>query len=639
MNKNNIVSTNGLCIGCNRCISACPLVEVNRAVVEDGKSKILVDADSCVRCGKCIKACSHLAREFEDDTDAFFEDLKRGKKISILVAPSFAANYPTEYKQVLGYLKSLGAGHMISVSFGADITTWGYLNYMTKHHLVGGISQPCPVIVDYIEKYVPELVDKLLPVHSPMMCAAIYARKYMKIADSFAFISPCIAKKLEIMRSQNGDMISYNVTFEHLMKKLRTVPISHYEAVDEMEYGLGSVYPMPGGLKENVEHFLGKEVFVRQIEGEEHAYRFLRDYAGRVRQGGKLPFLVDALNCGAGCLYGTATEDRPSTGDEVLFEVQNMRLQTAKKRGSAWSDKTSHKMRLGRLNRMFRRLKLEDFICEYDKNKAIPILNVTGPQLEEGYLRLNKKTKEDRTLNCSACGYKSCMDMATAIMRGFNRPENCIHFVKAQVETEKDKIAQLSQHNEQERDFVKASYQKVFAQFIQIHSAMQELTKGNQATAMDIGDLTEKLNQLKQSAGIMGERLQDVEASVKEYDGVNKEIIHISSNTVMLALNASIESARAGEAGKGFAVISKQVNHLAEETRQTVLAGEVKSEAMFPAIAQLNQATEQMIENIKEINKKASSIAASSQEITAQVALIGTTIETIKGDMNQVVER
>lgn len=639
MEKNSLISTNDLCIGCNRCIAACPLVEVNRAVVENGKSRVLVDADSCVRCGKCIKACSHLAREFKDDTDSFFEDLKQGKKISILIAPSFAVNYPNEYKHVLGYLKSLGAGHMISVSFGADITTWGYLNYITQHNLVGGISQPCPAIVDYIEKYVPDLINKLVPIHSPMMCAAIYARKYKNITDKFAFISPCIAKKSEIMRPQNGGLISYNVTFEHLMKKLNTVNISRYEAVDELEYGLGSVYPMPGGLKENVEHFLGKKVFVRQIEGEEHAYSFLRDYASRMKRGGELPFLVDALNCGSGCLYGTGTENRPENGDRVLFEVQNKRMQAVNKQKSEWSEGVSYKARLKRLNKNFSTLKLDDFICVYNKNNALSILEVTEKQLEEGFLRLKKETKEMKTLNCSACGYKSCKEMATAIMRGFNRPENCIHFVKAQVEKEKEMVLQLSKENEQEKDFVKESYQRVFEQFLHIHTAMQELTKGNQTAAEDLSDLTDTLNQLNQFANTMGTRLQDVEASVKEYEGVNKEIIHISSDTVMLALNASIESARAGEAGKGFAVISKQVNHLAEQTRKTVSDGEVKSQEMFPAIAQLNQATEHMIENIKEINEKASSIAASSQEIMAQAELIGDTIETIKEDMNQVVQR
>lgn len=638
MSDKSIITTNELCIGCNKCISVCPLVEVNRAVVENGKSRIIVDEDSCVRCGKCIKACSHLAREYEDDTDTFFQDLKKGKKISILIAPAFAANYPREYKQVLGYLKSLGVSHMISVSFGADITTWGYLNYITQHQLTGGISQPCPAIVDYIEKYVPELVDKLVPVHSPMMCAAIYARKYLNITEDFAFISPCIAKKSEIMRPQNKGYISYNVTFEHLMKRLKSVNISSYEAADELEYGLGSIYPMPGGLKENVEHFLGKEVFVRQIEGEEHAYRFLHDYAKRVKQNGKLPFLIDALNCGSGCLYGTATEQRSQNSDDILLEVHNKRLQTENRRDE-WSGKASPQARLKRLNQKFHNLRLEDFICKYNKDKYLNILKVTEKDLEEGFRRLNKKTKENRTLDCSACGYKSCREMATAVMRGFNRPENCIHYVKGQVEMEKDKISQLSQEIEQEHLFIKDSYQKVFEEFSNIHCAMQELTAGNQMAAENLVELTDTLSQLNEFTNTMTDRLQDVESSVKEYDNVNKEIIHISTETVILALNASIESARAGEAGKGFAVISKQVNQLAQQTKQTVAAGEVKSEAMFPAIAQLNYATEQMLERIQKINDKAASIAASSQEITAKAELIGETIETIKEGMNEVVQR
>ena len=67
---------------------------------------------------------------------------------------------------------------MISVSYGADICTWAYINYIQKHNFLGGISQPCPAVVGYIEKYVPELIPKLMPVQSPMMCSAIYVKKY-----------------------------------------------------------------------------------------------------------------------------------------------------------------------------------------------------------------------------------------------------------------------------------------------------------------------------------------------------------------------------------------------------------------------------------------------------------------------------
>lgn len=164
------VYTNENCIGCNKCISVCPVLTANYAVEENGGNKIVVDGDACIHCGACFDACEHNARSFRDDTERFFEDLKKGEKISLLLAPAFLANYPKEYASVLGGLKKLGVNHLISVSFGADITTWGYIKYITENNFTGGISQPCPAVVNYIEKYVPELLPKLIPVHSPLMC-------------------------------------------------------------------------------------------------------------------------------------------------------------------------------------------------------------------------------------------------------------------------------------------------------------------------------------------------------------------------------------------------------------------------------------------------------------------------------------
>ena len=115
----------------------------------------------------------------------------------------------------------MGVNRIISVSFGADITTWGYVKYISEHHFTGGISQPCPAVVSYIEHYVPELIPSLVPVQSPLMCAAIYAKKYEKITDRLAFISPCIAKKDEIMDENNKGYVSYNITFDHLMDYVR----------------------------------------------------------------------------------------------------------------------------------------------------------------------------------------------------------------------------------------------------------------------------------------------------------------------------------------------------------------------------------------------------------------------------------
>ena len=174
-NRESLVFTNDKCIGCNKCIGACSCMGANIAVTDNGSNRIEVDADKCISCGACFDACEHNAREFRDDTNDFFAALKRGEKVSILLAPAFKANYPNEYEKVLGGLKALGVNRIISVSFGADITTWGYLNYISQNNFLGGISQPCPAVVAYIERYTPELLPKLFPVQSPLMCAAIYS--------------------------------------------------------------------------------------------------------------------------------------------------------------------------------------------------------------------------------------------------------------------------------------------------------------------------------------------------------------------------------------------------------------------------------------------------------------------------------
>ena len=96
-----LVYTNASCTGCNKCVRSCPVLTANIAT-EAGK--VMVDSDKCIACGACFDACPHQARDFYDDTENFFAALAAGKKISVILAPAFLANYPTEYQKVLGYL-------------------------------------------------------------------------------------------------------------------------------------------------------------------------------------------------------------------------------------------------------------------------------------------------------------------------------------------------------------------------------------------------------------------------------------------------------------------------------------------------------------------------------------------------------
>lgn len=636
------VFTNENCIGCNRCISACPVLSANKAVSVNGQARIEVNQEQCINCGACFDVCEHEAREYRDDTERFFEDLKKGEKISLLLAPAFLANYPREYESVLGGLKELGVNRIISVSFGADITTWAYINYITKNNFYGGISQPCPAVVNYIETYIPELLPKLMPVHSPMMCAAIYAKKYANITDKLAFISPCIAKKNEIEDPNNGGYISYNVTFDHLMRYVREHKISGRSVKDEIEYGLGSIYPMPGGLKENVYWFCGNDMFIRQIEGERHTYDFLEDYKERVLGGKELPFMVDALNCAQGCIYGTGVEEEKTKSDDILYEIQKIKSRSTKAARGPWAAKSTPKQRLAQLNRQFAKLNLNDFIRHYtDKSKGHEILKPSQAELSGIFAGMNKTTKELSTINCGACGYKTCEHMAIAIFNDCNCESSCVHYIKDQAE-ERGRQAQLAAEEsavanieiKRRNDLIAGIVEGLNADFGELDLSIHQMANGNSNNAQESTAITGSMAEVMEFCNQMKDSFSNITELLDKLESNNNDITSIANQTNLLSLNASIEAARAGQAGRGFAVVAEEIKNLSENSRATAVDSNNNKEEISKAIENLLRESEHLVEIVNEVNERMTNLAASTEQIAASTD----TVQEISSDLKKKAE-
>ena len=642
-----LVVTNDNCIGCNKCISVCSCVGACRSSEAEGRNRIDVDGSKCLACGACFDVCEHSAREFIDDTEEFFNALKKGERISLLLAPAFKANYPGEYEKVLGGLKGLGVNRIISVSFGADITTWGYLNYIQKHNFTGGISQPCPAVVGYIERYIPELIPKLFPVQSPMMCAAIYARKVMGITDKLAFISPCIAKKLEMEEPANKGYIQYNVTFSHLMEYVKRHNIHGDLCSDEIEYGLGSLYPMPGGLKENVYWFLGESVFIRQIEGEKHMYEFLEKNKDRIAKD-KTPYLfIDALNCADGCLCGTATEPEISKTDDALYNVLKIREDVKKNSlASAWSKKLSPKQRLRKFNHQFRNLDLNDYLRTYENLSAQCQNSIPSEEQKQAIFNsMNKTTYETQHINCSCCGYDSCEDMVTAIHNGFNKKENCIYYIKNQVEEQRENAMMLARENEEEKEIVKKHGENIIItvneindSFEVLHEAVDNMADGNASNAEESTEIAKHMHEITDFCRDLNKSMYEINDMIAELTHNNEDVVSIAEQTNLLALNASIEAARAGEAGRGFAVVADEINNLATSSRDTASRSNASQGKILQYVSKIIEDSQNLMDITTDINLRVDSLAASTEQIAASAEVILTTSDDVKDRLGTLVE-
>ncbi len=640
-----VVRTNDKCIGCNRCIRACSCTGANIAVEKDRGNVIEVDQDKCIGCGACIDACEHGAREYIDDVDVFFDDLSKGKKISVIIAPAFLANYPQDYAKYLGMLKKLGVNRFISVSFGADITTWGYIKYITERNFYGGISQPCPAVVGYIERYLPELLPKLMPVQSPMMCTAIYAKKYLNVDDKLAFISPCIAKKNEIDDPNNRGYVSYNLTFSRLVAYLKEHPVSGatpYE--DEIEYGLGSIYPMPGGLKENVYWLLGEDALVRQMEGEHHMYEYLQRNKDRIK-GGKTSYLfVDALNCTNGCLYGTGVDNRKTLNEDVFMTIQKIKADSKNdSKKSAWGRNMTPAKRLAALNKQFEGLNLEDFLRKYTDRSADCALRIpSNAELEAIYKKLKKDTEEKRHIDCSCCGYSTCKDMAIAIYNGFSHHHNCVHYIKDRAYEEKDKAIELADEVKRVQEELNAKKASVVdginENFENLMDSINQIEKVSADNARETNGITESMAEVNDFATNLREVLSSIEGYLEKLGANNADVIAISNQTNLLALNASIEAARAGEAGKGFAVVAEEIKALAEDSKTTADDSNKNNNDIKTTVDKLIEESERLAEIVESVDARAKSLVASSEETSESIGMMQTLTRNVEDSLKQVLE-
>jgi iron only hydrogenase large subunit-like protein/prefoldin subunit 5 len=622
------------CVGCNSCVRVCPVHEANKAILsDDGRMVITIDDQKCIKCGECIKVCSHQARTYSDDTDVFWDDLNAGRDLTLIVAPSVKIAFDGYWRHVLKWMRTRGVKAVYDVSYGADICTWAHLELIKKNPDAKIISQPCAAITNYVLKYRPELIPYLSPVQSPMLCLAVYLRKYLGVTGKIAALSPCIAKKSEF--EQTG-LIDYNVTFERLKQKFTEnnihFPVSHAKGGDiksrenycDFEFdaaqGLeGSFYPHPGGLKENL-LIHNKGLNIKNSEGTSKVYADLDTYAEEKEE--NLPDVFDVLSCEYGCNSGPAIGNKYSVFalDAVMKNVKDYTVCKRKKQKRFGTDP--------QFSYFSKTLRLEDFLRAY-RAENIGLREPTESEINRAFESMHKYTPAEQNFNCHACGFNSCREMASAICKGLNKPENCLQYAKSTAENNSRKLAEVNVDILKLVEQLRQVSESLVTSIGYVSSDARTIDHLNDKNSAEMNMISDNISELNNLTDRIVQAMTDINNGIATYNEMTASVNGIARQINLLSLNASIEAARAGQAGRGFAVVAGEIRELANKSQVAVGSAEAGNEkiqssirSVSAIISSIDEATEQLARMIQKMSRNMEQTSESGKSITKSVAVV-----------------
>jgi iron only hydrogenase large subunit-like protein len=432
-----------LCIMCYACVRTCPVKAIH---VHVGGDFPQVNPDRCIGCGECVTICNTKALSYRssiEDAKALFAS---GKRIAAILSPSISAEFDdiSDHRKFVTMIKALGVHFVQEVSFAVDLVAYKYLSLLNDFRGRYYIASIDPVVVNYVEKYHPNLVSNLAPLVTPMTAMAKVTREHNGKDIAVVYVGPEIAFKDEALRIDGDGKVDVALTFEELRQLFKDFNIDEstfeFSPFDPPLSYKGSLYPLQNGFLQAAdmdENLLTTAMFC--IEGKQQMMDAITEFENN----------ISTIQRHISITFGNSLEGPGMTkhGNRLFKEYQvikyaNKRLQNFFR--LEWYDSLQQYLQLD----------LSKTFTSNDQRIPDP-----SPEKIKEILKELGKTEQD-TKGCQECGYSSCVDFARDIANGLTVPEMCLSYARRNSKLYDESLRELNEKLAQSRKSQKESEEK-----------------------------------------------------------------------------------------------------------------------------------------------------------------------------------
>ncbi len=442
-----IAVARGGCSRCYPCIRSCPVGAIRIASVQ-----ATVIEDRCIACGQCATACGKGVVEIEDGLPRVETMLARRRPAAALLSfATTAVLWEIEPPGVPAVLRRLGFSAVFDADAGFELVADAYRTRIERAPDKTHMTTYCPAIAYLVEQHFPELVASLLPVLSaPFALARSLKRLPAHAETDFVYVSPCLPPREELRRTTGGGALAAVLTYTELDRLLTARGVSPWElqvaaAPDRLGRDGTSGLPagpspattanLPGGVLALVDRPPASAPAAPLPPGERRAITGLKAAMSaleRVRAGAWRPQLLDLAAC-HGCVAGHLM---PAGYDPLAAERQIPAWAEAARADTGETSRAP--LPAAPLHRRWHNRGVR--APEPTEAEVVAILQEIG------------FTSPADALDCGACGYATCRELAVAIHQGRGEVGQCLPLAVERLERSRQEIEKSYQVMQREFD-------------------------------------------------------------------------------------------------------------------------------------------------------------------------------------------